>query len=112
MVDIVWVSFPINLKISLVWDSLFLVLTRNEIFTEKEIEQAIYFATYLFWEDESDTRLYEEFINDFDIDEKIVWETEIDGIYCRIIYNPDAHQPKCTIAFLTDIEAQKATQSK
>lgn len=57
-------------------------IDQDAVFTDQEIEQAIRFATYLFWGDEKETRVYDAFIKEYNPREKIIWEKQIDGIDC------------------------------
>lgn len=84
----------------------FSTIDQTEEFTTEEIEQAIRFGTYLFWQDEDDTRIHEAFIKEYVYGQPLLFEIEIDGIDCQIAYTPSHHQPKLKIAFSTDMETQ------
>lgn len=81
-------------------------IDQEEAFSKEEIELAIRFATYLFWQDGTDTRVYDAFMEEYTEGEPLFWENEIDGIDCTLAYTPDQRQPKFKIAFSTDMEAQ------
>lgn len=81
-------------------------IDQTEDFTKEEIEQAIRFATYLFWQDENDTRIYDAFMKEYVDGQPLLFEKEMDGIDCQIAYTPNNRQPKLKIAFSTDMEAQ------
>lgn len=81
-------------------------IDQTEELTKEELEQAICFATYLFWQDENDRRILDAFMKDYVEGQPYLFEEEIDGIDCRIAYTPDNRQPKLNIAFSTDMETQ------
>lgn len=81
-------------------------IDQEEAFSKEEIEQSIRFASWLFWQDETDTRILDAFMKKYQDGEPLQWEKKIDGIDCRIIYNPDQRQTKFQIAFSTDMETQ------
>ena len=83
-------------------------IDQNEDFTKEELEQAIRFATYLFWQDENDTRILDAFMVKLEEGQPLSWELEVDGIDCQIIYKPEQRQPKFQIAFSTNMETQLA----
>ena len=87
-------------------------IDQNEAYTREEVEQAIRFATYLFWQNESDTRIYDIFIKEFDsfIENEEhyrkthgasspVIEDEIDGVQYIVTYTPIDEQMKFKIRF-------------
>jgi len=87
-------------------------IDQNESYTRKEVEQAIRFAAYLFWQDESDTRIYDLFIDDFDafVEDEDVYrkthggasphiEEELDGVQYIVAYTPIDEQMKFKIRF-------------
>ena len=87
-------------------------IDQNEAYTREEVEQAIRFATYLFWQDESDTRIYDIFIKEFDafIENEEHYrkthgasspfiEDEIDGVQYMVTYTPIDEQMKFKIRF-------------
>ena len=87
-------------------------IDQNEAYTREEVEQAIRFATYLFWQDESDTRIYDIFIKEFDsfIENEEhyrkthgasspVIEDEIDEVQYIVSYTPIDEQMKFKIRF-------------
>lgn len=74
-------------------------IDQEEYCTEKELEQAIRFATYLFWQDESETRVYDIFMKEYVEGEKIYLEDKIDGIQYQIAYLPDSEGAKFKIKF-------------
>ena len=87
-------------------------IDQNEAYTREEVEQAIRFATYLFWQDESDTRIYDIFIKEFDAfieneehyrkthgASSPVIEDEIDGVQYIVTYTPIDEQMKFKIRF-------------
>ena len=81
-------------------------IDQTEEFTKEEVELAIRLATYLFWQDENDTRILDAFMKDYVDGQPYLFEKEIDGIDCQIAYTPNNSQPKLKIAFSTDMEAQ------
>lgn len=81
-------------------------IDQTEEFTKEELEKAIYFATYLFWQGENDTRILDAFMKGYVDGQSYLFEKEIDGIDCQIAYTPDNRQPKLKIAFSTDMETQ------
>ena len=87
-------------------------IDQNEAYSREEVAQAIRFATYLFWQDESDTRIYESFIKEFDAfieneehyrkahgASSPVIEDEIDGVQYIVSYTPIDEQMKFKIRF-------------
>ena len=87
-------------------------IDKSEEYTREEVEQAIRFATYLFWQDESDTRIYDIFIKEFDsfIENEEHYrkahgassphiEDEIDGVQYIVAYTPIDEQVKLKIRF-------------
>ena len=87
-------------------------IDQNEAYTREEVEQAIRFATYLFWQDESDTRIYDIFVKEFDAfieneehyrkthgASSPVIENEIDGVQYIVSYTPIDEQMKFKIRF-------------
>ncbi|MEF2837121.1 MAG: hypothetical protein U0N82_05305 [Oscillospiraceae bacterium] len=87
-------------------------IDQNEAYTREEVEQAVRFATYLFWQDESDTRIYDIFIKEFDAfieneehyrkthgASSPVIENEIDGVQYIVSYTPIDAQTKFKIRF-------------
>lgn len=87
-------------------------IDKNEEYTREEVEKAIRFATYLFWQDEDDTRLYDLFIKEYDAfiaDEEgyrkahgassPCIEGEIDGVQYIIAYTPIDEQLEFKINF-------------
>ena len=87
-------------------------IDQNEAYTREEVEQAIRFATYLFWKDESDTRIYDIFVKEFDAfieneehyrkthgASSPVIEDEIDGVQYIVTYTPIDEQMKFKIRF-------------
>ena len=87
-------------------------IDQNEIYAREEVEQAIRFATYLVWQDESDTRIFDIFIKEFDSfvkDEEYYRnahgasspniEDEMDGVQYLIAYTPIDEQMKFKIRF-------------
>ena len=91
-------------------------IDQNEAYTREEVEQALRFATYLFWQDESDTRIYDAFIEDFDLfikDEDYYRKThgasapfieeELDGVQYIVSYTPIEEQMKFKIRFQNSI---------
>ena len=87
-------------------------IDRNEAYTREEVEQALRFAMYLFWQDESDTRIYDIFIKEFDAfleDEEQYRQThgasspfiedEMDGVQYMVAYTPIDEQVKFKIRF-------------
>ena len=85
-------------------------IDQTEEITEEEIRQTIAFAVYLFWQDEKDSRILDGFMKEYVEGESLKWEKKIDGVDCRIIYNPQQRQPKFQIAFSTDMETQLASK--
>ena len=83
-------------------------IDQTEDFTKAEVEQSIRFATYLFWQDENDTRILDAFMKKLEEGQPLKWEQEIDGVDCQLSYNPNQRQPKFQIAFSTDMETQLA----
>ena len=81
-------------------------IDQEEAFSKEEIQQAIRFATYLFWQDESDTRILDAFMKKYKDGEPLLWEKKIDGIDCQIAYMPEQRQTRLKIAFSTDMETQ------
>ena len=82
-------------------------IDQEESFTDIEMEQAIRFATYLFWQDENDMEIYNAFMKDYVEGEQITWEKEIDGIDCKIdVYDSDSAPIRFQIAFSTNMKAQ------
>jgi len=81
-------------------------IDQTEELTGVELEQAVRFATYLFWEDEHDTRILDSFMKGYVDGQPYLFEEEIDGIDCQIAYAPNNRQLKLKIAFSTDMEAQ------
>ena len=93
-------------------------IDQNEAYTREEVEQAIRFATYLFWQNESDTRIYDIFIKEFDsfIENEEhyrkthgasspVIEDEIDGVQYIVTYTPIDEQMKFKINFQVPLAA-------
>ena len=93
-------------------------IDQNEAYTREEVEQAIRFATYLFWQDESDTRIYDIFIKEFDAfieneehyrkthgASSPVIEDEIDGVQYIVTYTPIDEQMKFKIRFQVPLAA-------
>lgn len=91
-------------------------IDQNETYTREEVEQALRFATYLFWQDESDTRIYDSFIEDFDSfleDEEFYRKThgasspfieeELDGVQYIVTYTPIEEQMMFKIRFQNSI---------
>lgn len=87
-------------------------IDQNESYTREEVAQAIRFASYLFWQDEQDTRLYDSFIGEFDAfveNEEHYRQThggaspfvedELDGVQYIITYTPIDEQMKFKIRF-------------
>jgi hypothetical protein len=87
-------------------------IDQNEIYTREEVEQAIRFATYLVWQDESDTRIYDIFIKEYDafVENEEAYrkthgasspiiEDEMDGVQYIIAYTPTDAQTKLKIRF-------------
>lgn len=87
-------------------------IDQNEDYTREEVEQAIRFATYLVWQDESDTRIHDIFIKEFDAfleNEEFyrkthgasspIIEDEIDGVQYIVTYTPIEEQMKFKIRF-------------
>ena len=87
-------------------------IDQNEAYTREEVEQAIRFATYLFWQNKSDTRIYDIFIEEFDAfieneehyrkthgASSPVIEDEIDGVQYIVSYTPIDEQMKFKIRF-------------
>lgn len=87
-------------------------IDKSEEYTREEVEQAIRFATYLFWQDESDTRIYDIFIKEFDafIENEEHYrkthgasspfiEEDIDGVHYMVAYTPIDEQVKLKIRF-------------
>lgn len=87
-------------------------IDRNEIYTREEVEQAIRFATYLVWQDESDTRICDLFIEEYDsfVENEESYrkthgasspmiEDEIDNVQYIIAYTPTDAQTKFKIRF-------------
>ena len=85
-------------------------IDQREELTEEEIRQAIDFAVYLFWQDEEDSRISDAFMKEYEEGQSLRLDKEIDGVDCRIIYNPQQRQPKFQIAFSTDMETQLASK--
>lgn len=81
-------------------------IDQQEALSREEIEQSIRFATYLFWQDETDTRILDAFMKKYQDGESLLWEKKVDGIDCQIAYNPEQRQTKLQIAFSTDMETQ------
>ena len=81
-------------------------IDQTEEFTKEEVEQSIRFATYLFWQDENNTRILDAFMKNYTDGQPYLFEKEIDGIDCQIAYTPNNRQPKLKIAFSTDMKAQ------
>ena len=81
-------------------------IDQEEAFSKEEIEQSIRFATYLFWQDEADTRILDAFMKKYQDGEPLLWEKKIDGIDCQISYMPEERQTRLKIAFSTDMETQ------
>lgn len=80
-------------------------IDQKEETSEEEIRQAIAFASYLFW-GEKDPGIADRFFKEYVPDEPLLWEKKIDGIDCRLVYNPNARQGQFQIAFSTDMETQ------
>ena len=82
--------------------------------TEEECKQAIVFATHLFGHFESETQVYNAFVKSFNPEDGLTWETEIDGIYCRIKFNEVNNTLKYTlnVRFATDIDTFTTEENK
>ena len=87
-------------------------IDQNEAYTREEVEQAIRFATYLFWQNESNTRIYDIFIKEFDAfieneehyrkthgASSPIIEDEIDGVQYIVACTPADEQMKFKIRF-------------
>lgn len=87
-------------------------IDQNEAYTREEVAQALRFAMYLFWQEESDTRIYDIFIKEFDAfleNEENYRKThgasspfiedEIDGVQYIVTYTPIDEQMKFKIRF-------------
>ena len=85
-------------------------IDQTEEFTKEEVEQSIRFATYLFWQDENNTRILDTFMKNYTDGQPYLFEKEIDGIDCQIAYTPNNRQLKLKIAFSTDMDAQLGNQ--
>lgn len=96
-------------------------IDQDEAYTREEVEQAIRFATYLFWQDESDTRIYDVFIKEFDafVENEEHYrkthgasspfiEDEIDGVHYMVGYTPIDEQIKFKINFQIPLETNDA----
>ena len=81
-------------------------IDQEEAFSKEEIEQSIRFATWLFWQDETDTRILDAFMKKYEHGEPLLWEKKVDGIDCQISYMPEQRQTRLKIAFSTDMETQ------
>lgn len=66
---------------------IFINLNIDSDITEEECKQAIVFATRLFGHFKSETQVYDTFMKKFNPEDGLTWETEIDGIYCRIKFD-------------------------
>lgn len=73
--------------------------------TQEEIRQTIRYAAYLFWGEE-DPGIESAFFKQYTQGQPLVWEKKIDGIDCRLVYNPNARQGQFQIAFSTDMKTQ------
>jgi len=93
-------------------------IDQNEFYTREEVEQAIRLAIYLVWQDESDTRIFDVFIKEFDSfvkDEEHYRSThgasspniegEMDGVQYLVAYTPIDEQMKFKIRFQIPVEA-------
>ena len=93
-------------------------IDQSEDFTREEVEKAIRLATYLVWQDESDTRIYDAFIKEFDSfvkDEESYRKThgasspfieeDIDGVHYMVAYTPIDEQMKFKINFQVPLAA-------
>lgn len=80
-------------------------IDQDAAFSEQEMEQAIRFATYLFWGDEKENRVYDAFMKEYKPGEKITWKKQIDGIGCEIVYDPQCNHA-FQIAYSTNLETQ------
>ncbi len=82
-------------------------LDENVAILREECEEAIIFGTRLFGGYSSETRVAEAFMKEFDVEEAIQWEKEIEGNICQIRYDPDGYGCKLVISFLSDAELLK-----
>ena len=98
----------------------FASIDRDAVFTREEVAQALRFASYLFWQDEQDTRLYDSFIKEFDAFVKNeehyrqshggaspFMEGELDGVQYILAYTPIEEQTKFKIRFSAPVTNSK-----
>lgn len=85
----------------------FITLSMDSDITEEEFKQAIVLATRLFGDFKTETQVYDKFMKNFDPEDGLTWETEIDGIYCRIKFTEmkdHAMKYVLNVRFTTDID--------
>lgn len=98
----------------------FASIDQDAVFSREEAAQAIRFASYLFWEDEQDTRLYDSFIKEFDAfveNEEHYRQThggaspfmegQLDGVQYILAYTPIEEQMKFKIRFSAPVTNSK-----
>lgn len=66
-------------------------IDKDERFSMEECQQAIQFASYLFWG--RDLHLYESFSEEWTPSESFFWEKQIRGVECQIYYRNDGLLP-------------------
>ena len=85
----------------------FITLDMDSEIIEEECKQAIVVATRLCGGFKTETQAYDKFMKTFEPEEGLTWETEIDGIYCRIKFTEmKEHSMKyvLNVRFTTDID--------
>lgn len=83
---------------------IFINLNMDSDITEDECKQAILFATRLLGGFRTETQVYDIFQKKFNPENGLIWETEIDDIYCRIKFDKvnDSTNYVLNVRFATD----------
>ena len=82
----------------------FINLNMNSDITEDECKQAIIFATRLFGGFKNENQVYNKFRKNFNPENGLTWESEINDIYCKIKFNKvnDSLNYTLNVRFATD----------